>query len=341
MTMRKMILHNLVKNSIAAYFAAIEIHNKPNIPYRYETVTLLMMNAWELILKAFVWKQIKNVSLFEKNGHSITLSKALGYVNDYINSKIPKSFNAIKENIVLIEQYRNDTAHLYNENLEPCIFALVACSALNYVDFVRIYFSKDIMSDEGLFIMPLGFKLPFRPAEFLSKNSPAFSSSVEGKEFINRIVTVVDSLRQQGIEDSVVIGFDVHLQNVNRIQNSELLVAITAKDEASATLEKVKTIKLSDDPGAQVYRLSDEEFRNIWKYTHSDLQAWCKENVPGFKSDSYFNQIKRELESDIKFVIVRKLDPKKVKTTTQKFYTALALQEMKNRYLEQRKHDQN
>jgi hypothetical protein len=49
---RKMVMSNLVKNSIAAYFAAIEVHNKPNISYRYETVTLLIINAWELLLKA-------------------------------------------------------------------------------------------------------------------------------------------------------------------------------------------------------------------------------------------------------------------------------------------------
>ena len=47
MAKRKMVQGNLVKNSVAAYFAAIEIHNKPNIAYRYETMTLLIINAWE------------------------------------------------------------------------------------------------------------------------------------------------------------------------------------------------------------------------------------------------------------------------------------------------------
>ena len=53
------ISYTFIKNSIAAYFAAIEIHNKPNITYRYETVTLLLMNAWELALKSFIRKYIK------------------------------------------------------------------------------------------------------------------------------------------------------------------------------------------------------------------------------------------------------------------------------------------
>ena len=47
---KKMIQANLLKNSAAAYFAAVEIHNKPNIPYRYETVTLLIKGAPEVII---------------------------------------------------------------------------------------------------------------------------------------------------------------------------------------------------------------------------------------------------------------------------------------------------
>jgi hypothetical protein len=107
MTKRKMIQHNLVKNSIAAYFASVEIHNKPNIPYRYETVTLLMMNAWELILKAYVKKHIKQRSIFESNGHTISLDKTLGFVKEHINEKTPKSFTAVAANIDAIESYRN------------------------------------------------------------------------------------------------------------------------------------------------------------------------------------------------------------------------------------------
>ena len=89
MAKRKMVYNNLVKNSISAYFAAVELHNKPNIAYRYETVTLLMMNAWELALKAYVKKNIKNRSIFTEDGHTITIEKALSYTTEHINSKKP------------------------------------------------------------------------------------------------------------------------------------------------------------------------------------------------------------------------------------------------------------
>lgn len=167
--MRKMVQSNLIKNSIAAYFAAVEIHNKPNISYRYETVTLLMMNAWELALKAYVKKYIKNRSIYTKDGLSIAFDKALDYVNEHRNSKQKSSFLAVKENLLCIEEYRNKVTHFYCDELEPYIFMLVARCALNYVEFMKYSFGKNIMDSDGLFIMPLGFKLPFKPEEFSSK----------------------------------------------------------------------------------------------------------------------------------------------------------------------------
>ena len=98
MAKRKMIQNNLLKNSIAAYFAAIEIHNKPNFSYRYETTSLLLMNAWELVLKAFVKKYIKSKSIFTKDGHTISVDKAIDYTVENINTLEPKTFNAVKEN---------------------------------------------------------------------------------------------------------------------------------------------------------------------------------------------------------------------------------------------------
>lgn len=177
MAKRKMVYNNLVKNSISAYFAAVELHNKPNIAYRYETVTLLMMNAWELALKAYVKKNIKNRSIFTEDGHTISIEKALSYTTEHTNSKKPGSFSAVQRNILEIEKYRNGIAHFYCDQLEPYIFMLTAKSALNYVSFMKEYFGKDIMADDGLFILPLGFKLPFDPVDFLSGSIAKYASS--------------------------------------------------------------------------------------------------------------------------------------------------------------------
>jgi hypothetical protein len=47
----------------------------------------------------------------------------------------------------------------------------------------------------------LGFKLPFNPEEFLSKTSPAYTSSSEAKRFIDRIVSTISTLKEAGVEE--------------------------------------------------------------------------------------------------------------------------------------------
>ncbi len=333
MTKRKMIMHNLIKNSISAYFAAVEIHNKPNIEYRYETVTLLINNSWELALKAYVRKYIKDRSIFTKDGHTITIDKALSYVTDDINSKQPGSFEAVKKNIELIEKYRNEVAHFYSDNMEPYIFMLVAKSALNYVGFMRLYFDKDIMAEEGMFIMPLGFKLPFKPEDFLSDNGANYISSEESKEFIKSIVTVIRELDAEGIEDSVVLGFDIYFENIKKISNSDIVAAITSADDAEVIFGKVQQARFSDDPGGAVYNLSDDEFRRIWKYSYFDLCDWCKDNIPGFKQSSLFYEIKREAEKETKYAYRRRLDNQNPKSPSKFFYTAECLEFIKEQYI--------
>lgn len=334
MAKRRMVLNNLQKNSAAAYFAAIEIHNKPNISFRYETTTLLLMNAWELILKAFIKKYVKNRSIFEKDGHTIPLEKALDYVEEYINTIEPKSFTAVKENLSKIRDYRNNIIHFYNEQLEPYIFMLGAKAALNYVEFQKKYFSKDILAEEGLFILPLGFKLPFRPEDFLTKKSVEYIASPEARKFINSIVNVITDLDKQGVEDSIVIGFDIYLENVKKLSNSDLLVAITNKDEADANFVKVSKYQLTADKNAQKINLSDSGFILQYPLSYADVRARCKEQIAGFKQGSKFNQIMKEIKKKPEFAYVRKHNPNSTSSSNTIFYSESCVDEIIKQYKE-------
>lgn len=332
MAKRKMVQNNLLKNSIAAYFAAIEIHNKPNFCYRYETTTLLLMNAWELVLKAFVKKYIKSKSIYTKDGHTISIDKAIDYAEEYINSNEHKAFNAIKENLLLIEEYRNNVVHYYNEQLEPYIFMLIAKAALNYVDFLKKYFSKDILAEDGLFILPLGFKLPFKPEDFLSKKATSYVSSPESRAFINSMIRIIDDLDRQGVEDTIVVGFDIYLENVKRMKNRDLLIAITSKDEADASFSKVSRYKITNDPNAQKINLSDEEIIKVYPLTYKDVCERCKTEVEGFKQNKEFNSILSKLKSDRIFAYTRKLNPQSKKSATTILYSESVIEEIKRIY---------
>ena len=51
----------LLGNSIEAIMAAVEIYNKPAIEYREECFVILLINAWELFLKAVLSKNRKSI----------------------------------------------------------------------------------------------------------------------------------------------------------------------------------------------------------------------------------------------------------------------------------------
>mgnify|MGYP007114049059 FL=1 len=329
---RKMVQANLIKNSIAAYFAAIEIHNKPNISYRYETTTLLMMNAWELVLKAYIKKFIKRKSIYTKDGHTISIDKAIEYVEEQVNAIEPKAFTAVKENLFLLESYRNNIVHYYNEQLEPYIFMLTAKAALNYVDFLKKYFSKDILEEDGLFILPLGFKLPFKPEDFLTKKAAQYVSSPESKKFIESMINIITELDKIGVDDTIVVGFDIYLENVKRMKNNDLLVAITAQDEADVKYAKVNRVQVTDDPSAQKVSFSDAEFVAQYPLQYSDICSKCKSSIPGFKQGKKFNHIMVEIKADPKLAFTRKLNPNSTKSSKTTFYSEAAVAEIAKKY---------
>lgn len=52
----KALSQQLVRSSMSAMLAAIEIYNKPRIDHRDENCIVLLVNAWEMLLKALLCK---------------------------------------------------------------------------------------------------------------------------------------------------------------------------------------------------------------------------------------------------------------------------------------------
>ena len=155
----------------------------------------------------------------------------------------------------------------------------------------------------------------------------------KSQEFIKSIVRTIRELNEAGIEDSIVLGFDIYLESVKKAKNSDLLAAITSIDEADATFGKVTHARFTADPNAATMNMSDDEFRKIWKYSYKDVVKWCKENIEGFKQAVLFHSIKREAEQDINYAYKRRLDNQNIKSASKTFYTDECLKYIKREYL--------
>ena len=110
----------LLGNAKSAMFAAVEVHDKPIFKYRYEVCTLLVINAWELVLKAYINNHLKSVTLIRKDGTTKPFLECIACVS----SAMGKSFEPSRHDLEILYEYRNRVAHFYPDDLEIVVLGL-------------------------------------------------------------------------------------------------------------------------------------------------------------------------------------------------------------------------
>lgn len=303
----------LLDASQAAMFAGIEIHNKPNISYRYPTAIILIINAWELALKAYVYKFIGKKKIYEEDGkHTISFKKANGLVKESVVST-DKNHHAVYANLEKLNEYRCSNVHYANSDLDPVIFMLMAKSVLNYHDFLKKYFNKDVSNSDNLIILPIGFKLPFDPIDYLKQDYGEAQN-----DFVNDVIQTIRELKENDIEDSIVIGFSVFTESIKKVSNADIIAAI---DQANGTVQLTKTYRVTDDPSAPLVRIEP----NLPPLRYEDVRTRVKEKKPNVKFGKVFNTVMREIKKDKTLCQVRYLDPRKQSGTKTEYYTEAAI----------------
>lgn len=335
----RLIQKNLVNNAISAYYAAIEIHNKPHFAYRYESVSILIINAWELILKAFVRKYVKGKCIYRKNEETgeqetLPLRIIIKYCQEYLNSQDKNNFfKATSMSIIEIEKYRDNSIHFYNENIEPILFALIAKNAYDFPRFIKDYFNKDIIAIENVHILPIGFKLPFNPLEYFKSNYSNPSKSKEVREFINSLIAVSKELDDEGVEESILIGFNVTFESVKKVRNSDFVAAITDVDSSDISISLTKTIRLSDDNSAQSVNVSTKQFYDIYTVGYNQLIDNCHKRYKDFIAGKKFNGHLAEMKKNLRYAGTLGRPPQsKIKTPPQYLYSKYWTEFFDNHY---------
>lgn len=310
----------LINNAKAAMFAAVEIHNKPIFPYRYEVCTLLIINAWELALKAYIAKKMPSVKLVKKDGTAKPFPECVACVS----SEMGRSFEPIKHSLEILYEYRNKIAHFYGENLDVVVLGLLKAAVLFFVEFVRDQFGIRLNEDANLILLPIGFTKPISPLDFISSQSAAKHCSAEVKTFLGSIKRSSESLQAQGVEDSVVVNYSLALVNETRIKNADLTAGINnAMPQGNVIVvhNVISGPKLTNDPSAKQLRLDEDViYSSIFTETYADVLRTAREMFVDFIQNDRFNQIMRELKKDPGIKRTRLLDPRNPGSGHKDFY---------------------
>ncbi|HIS36281.1 TPA: DUF3644 domain-containing protein [Candidatus Scatousia excrementigallinarum] len=328
MSKGKSVVKGLIDSAESAFFSAIEIHNKPRIAYRYPTATLLMINAWELLLKAYVYKFISRTKIYEGKDHTISFSKALIYTNEHINTtEGQNAFTATKDNLFLLAEYRNNHTHYFEHEIDPIIFMLLSKATINFNDFIKKYFKRNITEHENLIILPIGLKLPFDPIEYLNRKNLKDSSN----KFTSQVISAIKDLDAAGIQESIVVGFDVYMSSIKKCSNADIIAAIDQGNIDAISINK--GIRITNDPSAPAVQVDEVSLiKSQYPYSYDDLVKQLQTVITDFKRNTQFYKylsLVKQIPSCYKIRLLNPLKPNSAKTG---FYSNEAISKIKSLY---------
>lgn len=322
----------LLANAKSAILAAVEIHNKPIFPYRYEVSTLLVINTWELALKAYIARQLPSVKLVRPDGTAKPFPECLSC----ISSALGKSFEAPKCNLETLYDYRNNIVHFYHEDLEAVVLGLLKSAVLFFVEFLEEHFDQRLDEETNLVLLPIGFQKPMSPIDFVSNRSASKDCSPEVREFLQAIRRRSEHLLDQGIEDSIMINYSLALINESRVKNADLVAAInnvSPQPNVIVVHNIISSGALVRDPSAKPIRIVEETlYGTIFTETYRDVVQNAREKFSDFSQNARFNRIMEELKKNPNIRTTRLLDPNNPDSSAKDFYHKRIYDELAKHY---------
>lgn len=315
---------SILEKSVAACVSAIEIYNKPDFKYREETFSILLVNAWELLLKAKVLaasgNDIRSIQAVDVNG-KVKKNRVGNPMTIDINHAVQRLFDKkllderCKENISLLIEVRDNAIHFINKStdLSRKVLEIGTAGLSNYVAAMDEWFGKDL-SSYNFYLMPMSF---FHLTDLESLSILSHNKQIRN---VLRYFQEVESQYPPDGNDSYSITLRIQTQFVR-----------------TYATDRVVEVKYTDNPDAPEVRVSEE---NIFKYkypmTYSNLVDKLKNRYVDFKPDGRFFSIKKEFEDQQKygerFCKVNYLDVIGKSGSQKKFYSQEILKEFDKHY---------
>lgn len=327
----KVITESLLENSKSAIIGCVELHNKPVFKFRYEICTILAINGWELILKALINEKYPEIKLIRKDGTSKSFEECVSF----LSSQLGKEFRAEQENLEKLYEFRCHIIHFYKDHIGTVLYSLLHKSIIFYNRFLQKHFNVDLAEETNLMLLPIGFKPFTTPVDFLSKESDIKESSNAVQTFIKNIVESTKKLNDEGIDESILTGYNIALVNENRIKNADIIAGIT-KDESKSKLSisnMLGAISITNDESARKVNIEEETlFKTVYTIKYLDVAKQAKELYSDFKRNAKFNQIMAEIKKNPSLHRKRYLNVFQKSGIAQDFYSPEVFKELGKHY---------
>ncbi|MDB5233382.1 MAG: hypothetical protein JWR44_375 [Hymenobacter sp.] len=319
----------LIESAVAFMGQAVNLQNATQVAHRHEKVAIAMATAWEKLLKAFLYR-IDRRSIYyplpkAQRGQPKPKRKTLSLdscLNEVQNS-LGKPFEASKAIIEKAGEYRNDCIHFYGERLDAVLMPLFSQCCLNFSEFLRQHFSRELFSELELAILPLAYQLPFVAEDFLTTHNASCGASQEVKDFLRGLTDVGRRLHDNGNTDCILVKYHLALVSVKNPGEADGSVHVDNASPSDTTIRIERPvqgeIRLTSSRNAAVLRLSEDELpHHGYMLGYHDLMFQVKKE--GYKWDEGVRDFVKSLREDVSLCYIRKANPMSERSSTTCLY---------------------
>lgn len=262
----------LIKNSRSCALSCIEIYNKINLPYKDFSVLLLLINSWELALKALIWNKLGKNKIFlaRDKTKTISISDCLKKINEF-NSNDIKLKNFLL-NIESINVTRNNIQHFNlkeEKDIQPIIEMLLHKSILN----LNIFFKEYLNEKEGL------LKEQYLPMNLNISYENSVDTLKDGSYNIKSLLKALEAIETQTNNDSIYLKINIKFESTKRNSDVDYIVGIDSQN--SSNLPSITKIS---EP-------SQEWIKQNYPIKYSDLKKNVKKTLTTKFNEKKFNNI--------------------------------------------------
>lgn len=243
----------LLGNGKAALLASVEIYNKPRIEYRDECFVILLLNAWELVLKAVISKSGQSIFYAKKRHEAAHRTYSLDDALRKAEPLLPATLGlkAVKMNLALLSTYRDNAVHFYNaEGFGSVIYVLAQTAIVNLKDLLSSMFGVNLSEEITWQLLPLALDPPIDPLQYMSGQQGPAARNTAVQQFLAEISKSTQALEEQNLDTGRLLTiFKVKLESTKKIQNADLVVGVQGGgDPANAANPGPLVVTKSVDP---------------------------------------------------------------------------------------------
>jgi len=220
----------LVQRSLNAFTIALEVYNRPSLENRIEAFSIMMTNAWELLLKSQILKSKGFEALFTEDGKSILIGEA-------IKCRYPLE-SADKDNLIQLVSLRNDATHLLLPEIQPQLSRLFQTTVLLYQEEFAHQEGYAPLADQNVGMLSLVIDGP-EPEIALIKEEYGTRIAGHIAEFLEKFT----KLEQKHDSNRFAISIEYKLALTKNPSDSDLTFGAGPEGKNTVFVDRPKNLK--------------------------------------------------------------------------------------------------